>query len=145
MADNPFQRIVEKLDRLPQIVGNALWLEAELIMTDAKKRTPVRTGTLRASGFVERPKITGKRIRVEMGFGGPAAKYARYVHDGTRPHIIRPRTKKALYWEGAPHPVRFVRHPGTKANPWFRNTMDEHWPYLPRRLGQRITEALKGE
>ena len=46
-------------------------------------------------------------------------KYARLVEEGTRPHIIRPENKKALYWEGARRPTRSVRHPGSKAKPYL--------------------------
>jgi HK97 gp10 family phage protein len=47
-------------------------------------------------------------------------KYARLVEEGTRPHIIRPKKgKKALYWEGARHPVKSVKHPGSKAKPYL--------------------------
>lgn len=38
-----------------------------------------------------------------------------YQDQGTRPHTIRPRRKRALFWPGAAHPVRVVRHPGVKA------------------------------
>ncbi|WP_310601196.1 phage virion morphogenesis protein [Desulfobulbus sp.] len=31
----------------------------------------------------------------------------------TSPHVIRPRTKKALAWPGARHPARSVNHPGS--------------------------------
>lgn len=41
--------------------------------------------------------------------------YAPHIEYGTRPHVIRPKTKKALSWKGAIHPVRKVNHPGTKA------------------------------
>lgn len=37
-----------------------------------------------------------------------------YQDEGTDPHTIRPRRKRALYWRGAAHPVRVVRHPGTQ-------------------------------
>ena len=47
-------------------------------------------------------------------------KYARLVEEGTRPHIIRPKKgKKALYWEGARHPAKSVKHPGSKAKPYL--------------------------
>lgn len=36
-----------------------------------------------------------------------------YQDEGTDPHTIRPRRKRALFWKGAAHPVRVVRHPGT--------------------------------
>ena len=46
-------------------------------------------------------------------------KYAPMVEYGTRPHIIRAKNKKALYWKGAKHPVKSVRHPGGRAKPFL--------------------------
>ena len=46
-------------------------------------------------------------------------KYARGVEEGTRPHTIRAKNKKALYWKGAKHPVKSVRHPGSRAKPFL--------------------------
>ncbi|MFI0827300.1 hypothetical protein ACH4Q7_22910 [Streptomyces roseolus] len=42
----------------------------------------------------------------------------RFVLDGTRPHIIRPRRRKALRFEVRGREVfaAYVRHPGTRAN-----------------------------
>lgn len=42
----------------------------------------------------------------------------RFVLDGTRPHLIRPRRAKALhfYVDGSEVFTRLVRHPGTRAN-----------------------------
>lgn len=38
-----------------------------------------------------------------------------YQDEGTEgPYMIRPRRKRALFWQGARHPVRAVRHPGLK-------------------------------
>lgn len=36
-----------------------------------------------------------------------------HIEYGTKPHIINPKVKQALWWAGAPYPVRRVRHPGT--------------------------------
>jgi hypothetical protein len=49
------------------------------------------------------------------------APHAVFVHWGTRPHIIRPKNKKALRWPagGAFAFAKKVRHPGTKADPWM--------------------------
>ncbi|MGI5201631.1 hypothetical protein ACQEU6_08625 [Spirillospora sp. CA-108201] len=43
------------------------------------------------------------------------AAYAPFIEWGTRPHVITPRTAKALFWLGAEHPVARVNHPGTPA------------------------------
>lgn len=39
----------------------------------------------------------------------------RYLDEGTKAHAIIARRKRALFWPGASHPVRSVRHPGIKA------------------------------
>ncbi len=48
--------------------------------------------------------------------------YARPQQLGTGPFIIRPKKKKALFWLGAGHPVREVKHPGLHARPFFNLT-----------------------
>ena len=45
--------------------------------------------------------------------------YAIIVEKGSKPHIIRPKNKKALYWEGAKRPVKLVNHPGSRAKPFL--------------------------
>ena len=46
-------------------------------------------------------------------------KYAPMVEFGTKAHIIRPKSKKALYWKGSSRPVKQVSHPGSKAKPYL--------------------------
>jgi phage gpG-like protein len=43
--------------------------------------------------------------------------YAAAQHFGLPARIIRPKNGKALFWSGAKHPVREVKHPGLKARP----------------------------
>jgi len=93
-----------------------------------KLEAPVKQGTLRRS-IVGRVEAGGDR-----GVVGTNVRYARGVHDGTRPHIIRPRTKKAVNWPGARHPVRSVRHPGSKANPFIKRGGDRLRPEAEREL-----------
>jgi hypothetical protein len=38
----------------------------------------------------------------------------RFIEYGTSPHEIEPARKRALFWPQALHPVRRVRHPGTR-------------------------------
>lgn len=65
----------------PAFVGRALYREAETIMTEAKLRTPVDTGALRASGQVTPPSVTGTHVTITLGFGNNAVGYAIYVHE----------------------------------------------------------------
>lgn len=48
------------------------------------KFVPVVTGNLRSTITTSRPDIRGTRIRVVVSAGGPAAKYARRVHENPR-------------------------------------------------------------
>jgi hypothetical protein len=56
-----------------------------------------------------------------------SAPHALFVHWGSRPHAIRPRTKKVLRWAGNNGFIfaRFVRHPGYSGDPWLVKAADE--------------------
>lgn len=77
--------------------------------------------------------------------GAYGVPYARYHHDGTRPHLIVPRTARALYWPGARHPVALVHHPGTKANPFIQDAYDVHIQGLTRDLATEAANIVTGE
>lgn len=72
--------------RMPDKAAVALFRESEIEMTEAKRRTPVDTGTLRASGFVYPPERNGNRISVLLSFGGAAETYAIIVHEDLEAH-----------------------------------------------------------
>jgi phage gpG-like protein len=55
---------------------------------------------------------------------GTSVEYAVYVEFGSGPHEIVPKDKKALFWKGAKHPVKRVRHPGTPAQPFLRRSIE---------------------
>ena len=82
------------------------------IETKAKGNVPVDTGHLRRG-------ITTKIGDMEVIVHTSNIKYARGVEFGTRPHLIKPKNKKALYRKGAKHPVKRVNHPGSKAKPYL--------------------------
>lgn len=64
-----------------EALAAAMVTEMEYTITEAKQRTPVDTGTLRASGTVSAPDVSGSRIEVAGGFGGAAQNYAIPVHE----------------------------------------------------------------
>ena len=83
-ADKVQQTILALARRIPQRIAQALQVEAELTMTEAKLLCPVVTGALRASGFVTEATVLHDDIGVLLGFGGAAAKYALAVHENPR-------------------------------------------------------------
>jgi hypothetical protein len=96
-------------------------------VAEAKRRVPRKTGHLGRS--IQAGRLTDREARIEA-----RANYAAHVEFGTKPHVIRPRHKKALAWapagqtrlSGAPRKgakrifAKEVHHPGTKAQPYLR-------------------------
>lgn len=63
-------------------LATGLFREANIIITAAKQDfVPVDEGVLRGTGYAAAPEISGNRVSVEMGFGGPAAPYAVRQHE----------------------------------------------------------------
>ena len=92
-------------DALKQLARN-LYTEGEELLAEAIPLTPLEFSPLRNSGRVELPRISGNRVSVTVGFGGPAAPYALYVHEmpstnnfttpGTGPkYLERPARRRA--------------------------------------------------
>jgi hypothetical protein len=83
-------KLLQSLDLL--IAGSlkeaaaAAYQELEIDMAQMKERTPVETGALRGSGFVELPKFGAREVEITLGFGGPAIGYAVPVHENTTAH-----------------------------------------------------------
>lgn len=80
-TDKVQAKIVAALQSMSGKAEAALYQEAERIMTEAKKRTPVEFGTLKNSGHVQPPEREANSVSVTMGFGGSAEDYAIVQHE----------------------------------------------------------------
>ena len=110
---NKFSVILRELpDEIKDDIRKVVKNSAFNIERNAKSSASVKTGHLRRS-------ISTKMGDMEATIHTSNLKYAPMVEFGTRPHIIRAKNKKALYWKGAKHPVKKVNHPGSKAKPYL--------------------------
>jgi hypothetical protein len=84
---------------------------------------PVDSGRLRASGRMK----VGESGKGPRGVVEYPVKYAAAVEDGSGPHVIRARKKKALRFKygGRTVIVKSVKHPGTKARPFLTQAAQE--------------------
>lgn len=98
---------------------------------DLKQAAPVVTGELKRRTGAEFTGETASEVRAEAVID---VTYAEFVTMGTRPHVIKPRTKQALafYWPkaGGTVIVKSVNHPGTQANEFFQRVIDRWQSYL---------------
>lgn len=104
-------------------------------LVEAGAGTHAKTGRLERSIFKGR--ITGGW---EVGHDGRVAPYARFVHDGSRPHVILPKDRQTLRWPvaGGFAFAKRVNHPGYRGDPWLRRAAREALPLFERALNERL-------
>jgi len=82
-----------------------------------RHRFRTRTGNL-VKAITSEVKLGGTEIIEGRDYlDEDRAYYGKWVHDGTKPHIIRPRNKKVLRWatgRGKWAYAKWANHPGTK-------------------------------
>lgn len=96
------QNIKKLQQQYPKRVANAMLAEARVELKEARRRTPVDTGELRASGFVAQT-ITRSKIETEIGFDTP---YAIFVHEdleANHPRGGQAKFLESVLRESAPH------------------------------------------
>ena len=100
-------------------------------MSNLTSNGSVKTGHLRRSISVDIGNL-------EATIHTSNVKYAVMVEKGTKAHIIKPKSKKALYWKGASHPVKQVNHPGSKAKPYLIPAFEKEVPYFVDKLKEVV-------
>lgn len=118
----------------PDRVASAIYLEAQIVMTESKRRTPVASdgGTLRASGRVHEPVRRGNKISVTMSYGGAASAYAIAVHETPSEHD--PPSWRAMYDQGGS-----IDWTSEGTGPKFlEGPINEAMPEMAMRIGERI-------
>lgn len=120
----------------------------------------LRSGHLRRSGYLDMEQGS----RVLSAAIGYRAKYARWLHDGTRPYTIRPRSAGASAGPGsvvgsifgvrkAKSALRFmvagkavfaksVRHPGLVGRPFLAGPVVAHRPLFVERMREAIMKTI---
>ena len=93
------------------------------VAADARTNAPVDTGRM-AQAIKEDPIESPTPFRVIGGVTSHAP-YSIYVHQGTAPHVIRPRNASALRFKAGGQVIfaSSVNHPGTKARPFLTNAV----------------------
>lgn len=102
-------------------VGRDIQRRTRKVAQLARTEVGVRTGELRGS-ITEDYKLEGD---AGVGRVRATAPHAMVHHEGSRPHIIRPRTAKVLRFEvgGTIVFAQQVSHPGTRPNPYLRSAL----------------------
>lgn len=78
-GEKEMARRVQKAGKVyPEVTGRGMQREGFRIMEASQPQVPVEFGRLRASGFVDDPRIVGGSPEVRLGYG---TDYAVFVHE----------------------------------------------------------------
>jgi HK97 gp10 family phage protein len=118
---------------LPLLVKNA----AEYAYALMSAKAPVRSGRLLGS--------IRKDVRSLEATIGPTVPYAIYVEYGTAPHEIRPVNASVLRFEveGKIVFTPIVHHPGTRAQPFIRETAEATIQKIPELWNEIARDEIK--
>jgi len=96
------------------------------------RKAPVDTGRLKNSVKWE---VNYKDSSIDFYM----VDYASDVEFGTKPHVIVPKNKKALHWKSGGKDVfaKKVNHPGTRPQPFIRNTFYHDLPNILEKNAKR--------
>ena len=133
------KELIRVLSIAPQQVNKRI---PDLLIAEGKETerelkrspTPIDNGDLRQSMNASR--VGSKTLRVRANATN-LAPYAAAVEYGTKPHVIRPKNAKAFKFKIGPDTIyaKQVKHPGTKAQPFFEPAIE--------RLKKRFVNNLK--
>ena len=118
----------DRLDNYPDKASETLGNILNIYASVEEVLSPVRTGQNRDETKVEWDGLQGD--------AWPDAPQAKFIIEGTEPHIILPVNAKALWWPGALHPYKVVHHPGTAANDYVAEAVDEADPGVDREIDE---------
>ena len=119
--------------------------------SESNVKSVVRTSTfnvenyaknnLTANGSVDTGRLRGSinsKVSSLEGIVSTNVNYAKIVEEGSKPHIIKPKNKKFLYWKGAKHPVKQVKHPGSKAKPYMSTALEKETPNFLKEMQKAV-------
>jgi hypothetical protein len=123
---------------------------ARTVVKVAQEKAPVVTGELKASidilSVTDNEAVVGHKLNDKItviGLHGEHIIYPIFVHEGTAPHVIEPKAKKALAWGKGDNRMvrRRVYHPGTKAQPYFTAAIES--PEIDKVMSKHGNNAVK--
>ncbi len=136
------KHIAEKIQKLGNYEldkARNKWLRMAsiLVQGQSKKEAPIDKGTLR--------KYINYELKRDFARVYTNVAYAYWVHEGTRPHVIKAKNTKTLFRKGAEHPIKQVNHPWYKGNPFFTRAIDKTKGRVKRRYEEILDQLIKKE
>lgn len=141
-----FKGLVKSFERAPKETKKMVHAQLKMAVRDIKESAAEHHNYTSRSGTLEREGlVTFVRKNVGVVALNPRVPYAVFVHEGSKPHIIKPAKKIALRWESKGKFVfaKSVKHPGTKKDPFLYDAAQREWPKIQSRFDNMLDSLLK--
>lgn len=141
-------KLVRAFEGAPDKTREKLRETVKTTARDIKARASTEHRYTSRSGMLERKGTTYQTdgLRATVFLDSTAVPYGRYLHEGTKAHVIEPRNRRVLRW-----PVgedfafaKRVRVSGIKPDPFLYNAAEKEAPVFERRLAAALDEVLEG-
>lgn len=131
--------VQEGAKQINKSVRWAMVQSTNAVKNTAQRMAPYKTGTLRRSIFTS---ISDTGFKGTIAQDSSIAPYGIMQEYGTKPHVILPINRRALYWPGASNPYKKVFHPGFRAKafmfPAFEQNVDTIKDYFSTALEEVV-------
>jgi HK97 gp10 family phage protein len=141
--------VLRNLEKLPftlreKHMKKALRVAGEFLKERMRERAPDYTGNLRREITSTVAGTTAAEGVVRVG---PSKKawYAHFIEFGTAGHAIQRKRARVLMDVYGTVYGTSVQHPGTKAAPFIRPTLDEHKDEARKLVGEALWEGIESE
>lgn len=130
--DELIKLLINNERKVVPALARGLHEEGQLIFRRSQAIVPFRLGTLKTSGVLFPPEVSGTHVDVWIGYGGLASVYAMIMHRGTYTDRRTGATKNFTYHK-----------PGRKAQ-YLADPMKAAQKMIDVRLTKRLTAILNG-
>lgn len=143
--------LLDAFARAPDVTARNLRIAvkegAAIIQREARQthRFQTRHGRLERSVEVSSLGESGASASATVFLNEAVAGYGAAIHDGSEPHVIMVRNRKALRWPngGGFSFAPFVHHPGTKPDQFLYTAAELMQPAVETRIQQGVSDAIQ--
>ena len=147
-VDIDYKRLAQAAERSQettvQEIRRGLLESCRLVQSEAraKHRFRSRNGNLEKAVVYD---VDAERAEGVISIDDVLAPYGVFVHEGTRPHEIHPKHKKALRWPYGQefHFAKVVHHPGTQPDQFLYEAADRSREEINAIFSRHVDEAFR--
>lgn len=134
-------------NQMSGLLYQAMVKATTIVQEDAKR---IKTGSFKNQTGNLRRSINRRVESAARGVISTDSKYATYVEEGTRPHVIVPIKNKMLAFKinGKMVFARSVHHPGSRPYPFMRPAMEDNVDQIQGvydQLAKQVVNTLAGK